>query len=117
MKKSLFLIAACGLVSGYLSSAQAQDINLDCTAVPDSLSYYCNHRDQFGKNGPTTTMNPYSPDVPGAAAPMSTGSIAGTTPQAGAVQTHAFNCSQRFRTYDPSSNTFMGSDGHRHVCR
>ncbi|WP_425493231.1 BA14K family protein [Microvirga zambiensis] len=38
-------------------------------------------------------------------------------PHAGSVQTHAFNCSQRFRTYDPGSNTFMGNDGHRHACR
>lgn len=115
MRKSLVLTAACCL-AGYFSPVQAQDINLDCTAVPDSLSYYCNHRDQFGKNGPTTTRNPYDPDVPGVAAPLSTGSVAGRMPQASPAQTHALSCSQRFRTYDPRSNTYMGSDGHRHVC-
>ena len=117
MKKSLLLIAACGLVSGYVSSAQAQDVNLDCTTNQDALTYYCNHRDQFGKSGPTTTMNPYDPDVPGGTAPMTTGSVAGTMPQAGPAQAHAAYCTQRFRTYDPGSNTFMGSDGRRHVCR
>jgi hypothetical protein len=117
MKRSLILIAACGLASGFFSSAQAQGVNLDCTTAPDTLSYYCNHRDQFGKNGPTTTMNPYSPDMPGAAAAMSTGSIAGSMPQAGPAQIRVSSCAQRFRTYDRNSNTYMGSDGHRHACR
>jgi hypothetical protein len=25
-------------------------------------------------------------------------------------------CMQRFRSYDPSSGTYMGNDGHRHPC-
>jgi hypothetical protein len=25
-------------------------------------------------------------------------------------------CMQRYRSYDPSSGTFMGNDGHRHPC-
>ena len=116
MKKLLTLVVACGF-AGFLSPVQAQDVNLDCSVAPDSLSYYCNHRDEFGKNGPKTTRNPYDPDVPGIEGPMSTGSIAGAMPQAGPMQTHASYCAQRFRTYDPGSNTFMGNDGHRHVCR
>jgi hypothetical protein len=29
---------------------------------------------------------------------------------------NASSCAQRYRSYDPGSGTFLGYDGHRHVC-
>ena len=27
------------------------------------------------------------------------------------------NCARRFRSHDPRSGTYLGYDGHRHICR
>lgn len=27
------------------------------------------------------------------------------------------NCAARFKSYDPRSGTYLGRDGHRHICR
>ena len=35
--------------------------------------------------------------------------------RAEAAETDAY-CSQRFKSYDPSSGTYLGYDGHRHPC-
>jgi len=114
MRKSSLFIVACGLTAGLWSPASAQDVNLDCNLPQDSMSYYCNHRDQFGKNAPASTMNPYDPDRPGI--PATTGSIMG---QAGPMPAHANEayCAQRYRTYDPANHTFRGNDGRRHLCQ
>jgi hypothetical protein len=112
MRKSSLFIVACGLTAGLWTPAIAQDVNLDCSVVPDSMTYYCNHRDQFGKNAPAPAMDPYGPDRPG----MTTGSVMG---QAGPMQaqTNEAYCAQRYRTYDPATHTFRGNDGRRHLCQ
>ncbi|QLH73507.1 BA14K family protein [Rhodopseudomonas palustris] len=43
------------------------------------------------------------------------GAIANSQAQAGAVDADAY-CSQRFRSYDPASGTYLGYDGRRHAC-
>lgn len=37
--------------------------------------------------------------------------------QDAAVQQHATSCAQRYRSYDPGSNTFQGKDGRRYPCQ
>jgi hypothetical protein len=34
-----------------------------------------------------------------------------------AAQQHAAYCAQRYRSYDPASNTFLAKDGNRYPCR
>ncbi|HUG61247.1 MAG TPA: BA14K family protein [Methylomirabilota bacterium] len=41
-----------------------------------------------------------------------TGSIQGRD-----VTAHVERCHARYRSYDPSTNTFLGYDGRRHACR
>ncbi len=43
------------------------------------------------------------------------GAIANSQAQAGAADADAY-CSQRFRSYDPASGTYLGYDGQRHPC-
>ena len=37
--------------------------------------------------------------------------------EAAAAQQHAASCAQRYRSYDPASNTFAGKDGRRYPCQ
>ena len=37
--------------------------------------------------------------------------------EAAAAQQHAAACAQRYRSYDPASNTFAGKDGRRYPCQ
>ena len=37
--------------------------------------------------------------------------------QDAAAQQHAAGCAQRYRSYDPGSNTFQGKDGRRYPCQ
>ncbi|WP_456634403.1 BA14K family protein [Bradyrhizobium sp. USDA 10063] len=41
------------------------------------------------------------------------GAIASSQAQAANAQAY---CAQRFRSYDPSSGTYLGNDGYRHPC-
>lgn len=34
-----------------------------------------------------------------------------------AAQQHAAYCAQRYRSYDPASNTFLARDGNRYLCQ
>jgi hypothetical protein len=43
------------------------------------------------------------------------GAIANSQAQAGGSDAVAY-CSQRFRSYDPASGTYLGYDGNRHSC-
>lgn len=46
------------------------------------------------------------------------GAIAGTAlGQAGVGGGHVWRCQHHYRTYQPSTNSFLGYDGHRHICR
>ncbi|MCP3393766.1 BA14K family protein [Bradyrhizobium sp. CCGB12] len=37
--------------------------------------------------------------------------------EAAAAQQHAASCAQRYRSYDPASNTFAAKDGRRYPCQ
>nr|QIG97959.1 BA14K family protein [Bradyrhizobium sp. 6(2017)] len=37
--------------------------------------------------------------------------------EAAAAQQHAPSCAQRYRSYDPASNTFAAKDGRRYLCQ
>ncbi|PDT78842.1 BA14K family protein [Bradyrhizobium sp. C9] len=37
--------------------------------------------------------------------------------EAAAAQQHATSCAQRYRSYDPASNTFQAKDGRRYPCQ
>lgn len=41
---------------------------------------------------------------------------AGQANAAAAAQQNAAYCAQRFRSYDPASGTYLGTDGYRHPC-
>lgn len=41
---------------------------------------------------------------------------AGQANAAAAAQQNAAYCAQRFRSYDPRSGTYLGTDGYRHPC-
>jgi len=43
------------------------------------------------------------------------GAIANSQAQAGMADADAY-CSQRYRSYDPASGTYLGYDGNRHSC-
>jgi hypothetical protein len=45
------------------------------------------------------------------------GAIAGTALSNAGGGSHVWRCTHRYRSYQPSTNTFMGYDGHRHICR
>ncbi len=44
------------------------------------------------------------------------GAIAASQANA-AAQQHAAYCAQRYRSYDPASNTFLARDGNRYLCQ
>ena len=44
------------------------------------------------------------------------GAIAASQANA-AAQQHAAYCAQRYRSYDPASNTFLARDGNRYPCQ
>ncbi|MBN9043367.1 MAG: hypothetical protein BGP05_10965 [Rhizobiales bacterium 62-47] len=52
---------------------------------------------------------------------LAAGAIIGGAIAAGqanaAAQQHAAYCSQRYRSYDPASNTYLSKDGNRYPCR
>jgi hypothetical protein len=51
---------------------------------------------------------------------LAAGAIIGGAIAAGqanaAAQQNAAYCAQRFRSYDPASGTYLGTDGYRHPC-
>lgn len=52
---------------------------------------------------------------------LAAGAIIGGAIAAGqanaAAQQHAAYCAQRYRSYDPASNTFLARDGNRYICQ
>ncbi|MCO5130115.1 MAG: BA14K family protein [Xanthobacteraceae bacterium] len=52
---------------------------------------------------------------------LAAGAIIGGAIAAGqanaAAQQHAAYCAQRYRSYDPASNTFLARDGNRYLCQ
>lgn len=82
----------------------------------DNVQYYHHHRRWHGHHhhhhgGGTGAL------IGGLAA----GAIIGGAIAAGqanaAAQQHAAYCAQRYRSYDPASNTFLARDGNRYPCR
>lgn len=99
-----------GALLGVSSSVGAQGVNIDCSSVTGAMTYYSNHRDQFGPNSPPP-VNPYRPHLPMATEPLTTGSVAVSPDQARIAA-----CAERFRSYDPATNTYRGTDEWRRVC-
>ncbi|QDL99079.1 BA14K family protein [Rhodopseudomonas palustris] len=68
--------------------------------------YYHRHHGGYG----------WGPAIGGlAAGAIIGGAIANSQAQARGADAHAY-CSQRFRSYDPASGTYLGYDGRRHAC-
>ena len=60
-----------------------------------------------------------APSQSGVAEYNGTGQVVGTGPTIGAGlynQAGGGSCAQRFRSYDPSTGTYLGRDGQRHRC-
>jgi hypothetical protein len=72
--------------------------------------HHHHHRHYYGGGGGTGAL------IGGLAA----GAIIGGAIAAGqanaAAQQNAAYCAQRFRSYDPASGTYLGTDGYRHPC-
>jgi hypothetical protein len=78
----------------------------------DTVQYYHHHRRHYhGGGGGAGAL------IGGLAA----GAIIGGAIAAGqanaAAQQHAAYCAQRYRSYDPASNTFLARDGNRYPCQ
>lgn len=48
---------------------------------------------------------------------IAAGSASAAAQQDAAAQQHAASCAQRYRSYDPASNTFQAKDGRRYPCQ
>jgi len=59
-----------------------------------------------------------APSQTGVAEYNGTGQVVGTGPTIGAglYNQVSGSCAQRFRSYDPSTGTYLGRDGQRHRC-
>jgi BA14K-like protein len=59
-----------------------------------------------------------APSQSGVAEYNGTGQVVGTGPSIGAglYNQVSGSCAQRFRSYDPSTGTYLGRDGRRHPC-
>jgi hypothetical protein len=72
----------------------------------------------YGYYGGNYAFDPgytYSPGYYGYSEPYASEPYVAVTPGASAGSDDAY-CSQRYRSYDPASGTFLGYDGNRHPC-
>jgi BA14K-like protein len=80
----------------------------------------------FAQTGRAMNDGGFAPAQSGAAPSQSgvaqyngSGQVVGTGPTIGAglYNQVSGSCAQRFRSYDPSTGTYLGSDGRRHACQ
>lgn len=103
-------IAAALISFGAITSANAQ---LPDWAISHPGAFEAQYPDRDVLNGGALTpAGRMGLELPGGAAPVFGPSGIYRTP--GSVD--APSCAQRYRSYDPASGTFLGSDGHRHSC-
>jgi hypothetical protein len=76
--------------------------------------YYRRHRDWDDNNGAGLALGLFG---------FAAGAVVGSQLQGGqgygyggGYDAHDAACAQRFRSYDPNSNTYLGYDGYRHYC-
>jgi hypothetical protein len=74
---------------------------------PGAFAFYYPNNDVLngGRPTPAAGMNPQMPLVFGSNPYAATDSSA-----------NGASCAERYRSYDPSSGTFLGFDGRRHAC-
>jgi hypothetical protein len=48
---------------------------------------------------------------------IAAGAASAAAQQEAAAQQHATSCAQRYRSYDPNTNTFVAKDGRRYPCQ
>ncbi|MGB3866190.1 MAG: BA14K family protein [Xanthobacteraceae bacterium] len=86
------------------------------TAAPssvDTVQYrrYHGHRHYHGGGGGAGAL------IGGLAAGAIIGGAIAASQANAAAQQHAAYCAQRYRSYDPASNTFLAKDGNRYLCQ
>lgn len=115
MRNTSLLILACGMAVASYTPASAQ-ANIDCGTPQNAITYYCMHRDEF--KSPPAASPKVAPSTGGApSGPTTTGSVMTAPPRAPMMDQHAASCMQRYRSYDPATNTFMGRSGRRYTCQ
>ena len=70
-----------------------------------------------GAYGSGNIIFPNDPAAAAAAGAYSAPGIAGGAYAYEPAPVRGGDCAQRFKSYDPRSGTYLGRDGHRHICR
>lgn len=98
------------LVTAQTSPAVAAPSSLDTVQYRRHHGYHGHHHYHGGGGGAGALIGGL------AAGAIIGGAIAASQANA-AAQQHAAYCAQRYRSYDPASNTFLARDGNRYPCQ
>jgi hypothetical protein len=127
MIKSRVLVTAMAMLAcaAATTAAPAQDYGGRTVRFGNTSGWFFDGRDD-GRDFPTNGFFPgnFAADPPGAA--IGAAGLFGSTPWHsvlpypsqvifGSAGDHAY-CARRYRSYDPASGTFLGTDGARHRC-
>ncbi len=106
--------------SAPLLANQAALVNT-APSLTESVQYYRRYGYGGYRYGPRYGYRGYGYGGAAVVGGLAAGAIIGGAIAAGqanaAAQQHVAYCSQRYRSYDPASDTFLSRDGNRYLCR
>ncbi len=96
--------------SAPLMTAQSA-LSVAAPSSVDNVQYYHHRRHYHGGGGGAGAL------IGGLAAGAIIGGAIAASQANAAAQQHQAYCAQRYRSYDPASNTFLARDGNRYPCQ
>jgi hypothetical protein len=126
MIKLSVLIASVAVLASAPTATLAQDYGSRTVRFGNTSGWYFDGRDDFS-DFPTNGFFPGNFAAPPAKVAIGAAGIFGSTPwrsiapypsqvSIGSSARDRAYCARRYRSYDPASGTFVGSDGARHPC-
>jgi hypothetical protein len=107
------MVAACASAFSVpaMSAPLQRDASLATVARPATQKVWCHGGCGGGGVGVGALIGGLVGGV------IAAGAANAAAQQNAAVQQHAASCAQRYRSYDPASDTFAGKDGRRYQCQ